>query len=217
MRPLAPSRPPQPVVLLPDDARGAFRPGACLKAILLTLVAFAPGCARERRAASQPLALSVRAAADTGTMDRLEIRPPRPARAWLARVMPAPPGAIRAPLPDAAPDTVMPESPAAPVLEVVPGLLPPVLRGVASLALPAGLPGAHARGFVSVLLDVRVSETGEVTDVLAAGGDADSALAAAASACVQRMRFYPARRAGEPVAVWCRQRFDFGPSGTASP
>jgi hypothetical protein len=27
------------------------------------------------------------------------------------------------------------------------------------------------------------------------------------------MRFYPARRAGRPVAVWCRERFDFGGEG----
>src|SRR5437870_2328073 len=133
------------MLALLDDARRALRPGACLAAILLTaLVPFAPGCAREHRAASQPLALSVEPAADTGTMPRLEIRPPRPARAWLARVAPAPPGAIRTPLPDAAPDTVLPESTAPPVLEVEPGLLPPVLRGVASLTLPAGLADAHA-------------------------------------------------------------------------
>jgi len=24
------------------------------------------------------------------------------------------------------------------------------------------------------------------------------------------MRFYPALRGGRPVAVWCRQRFEFG-------
>ena len=72
------------MLALLDDARRALRPGACLAAILLTaLVPFAPGCAREHRAASQPLALSVEPAADTGTMPRLEIRPPRPARATL--------------------------------------------------------------------------------------------------------------------------------------
>jgi len=150
-------------------------------------------------------------------MERLEVRPPRPARAWLARVTPARPGATHAPLPEAAPDTLPPEVAAPPVLQVEPGLMPPVLREAAALTLPVGLTGAPGRRLESVVLDVRVSETGEVTDVLAAGGSADSALVEAASACVKRMRFYPARRDGEPVAVWCRQRFDFGPDGTVRP
>jgi TonB family protein len=185
--------------------------------LLSVLVLSLPGCAREHRTASQALALSVRASADTGRMERLEIRPPRPARAWLARVTPAPPGAFHAPLPEAEPDTLVPEVATPPVLEVEPGLMPPLLRDAAALTLPAGLPGARERRFESVLLDVRVSEAGVVTDVLAAGGSTDSALVEAATACAERMRFYPARRGGEPVAVWCRQRFDFGPGGTARP
>src|SRR6266545_850269 len=42
-----------------------------------------------------------------------------------------------------------------------------------------------------------------------AGGSEDPARVAAATACARAMRFYPALRAGRPVAVWCRQRFDF--------
>lgn len=182
---------------------------------MLVLVLCAAGCGRERRAASQPLALSVSATADTGAMERLEIRPPRQARAWLARVTPERPRAVTLPLPAAAPDTLLPETPAPPVLEVTPGLIPPVLRDAAPLSLPASRAGARA--FESVELDVRVSEAGEVTDVLAPETGADSALVAAANACARHMRFYPARRDGVPVAVWCRQRFDFGPGAEARP
>lgn len=218
MRSRHPSHGPQPTAPLPDGLHGPLRPGAGVAPVLLSaLVLCLPGCAREHPARTQALALSVRAGADTGRMEHLEIRPPRPARAWLAGVTPARPGAISAPLPEAAPDTLLPEAPSPPVLQVEPGLLPPVLREAATLTLPAGLTGVRDHRFESVMLDVRVSETGEVTDVLGAGGSADSALVEAASACVKRMRFYPARRGGEPVAVWCRQRFDFGPGGAARP
>jgi outer membrane biosynthesis protein TonB len=172
------------------------------------------GCAREHAPSTQPLALSVSAAADTGSMERLEIRPPRPARAWLARVTPAPPGTLAPPLPAAEPDTLLPETASAPALDVEAGLMPPVLRDPARLIVPAA---SHSRHFESVELDVRVSETGEVTNVLEAGGGADPELVEAARACARQMRFYPARRAGEPVAVWCRQRFDFGPDGASRP
>src|SRR6516164_2674604 len=65
-----------------------------------------PGCGRERRAAPQSLPLAVAAGADTGVMTHLEIRPPRQARAWLARVGPERPLAPAVPLPAAEPDTV---------------------------------------------------------------------------------------------------------------
>jgi TonB family protein len=57
-------------------------------------------------------------------------------------------------------------------------------------------------------VDVRVAEDGSVSDARWAGGG-DSALAAAAIRCALDMRFFPALQAGRPVAVWCRQRFDF--------
>jgi TonB family protein len=212
------SRRPQPAAPPLDGARGLLRPGALLARVLLAALAlWLLGCGREQRTGAQALALSVRAGADTARMEHLQIRPPRPARAWLARVTPAPPGMTFAPLPDAAPDTLLPEPAAPPTLEVEPGLMPPVLRDAAPLTLPPGPAGRRARRFESVILDVRVSERGEVTDVLEAGGSPDSALAEAARACARRMRFYPARWRGEPVAVWCRQRFDFGPTGTPRP
>jgi len=199
----------------PDGAPDLLRPAAF---ILMSVLAFClPGCARERRAGAQALALSVRASADTGRMEHLEIRPPRQARAWLARVTPSRPGVLFPPLPEAAPDTLLPESAAPPALEVQAGLMPPVLREAAPLTLPVGPVGHRARRFESVVLDVRVSETGQVTDVIGAGGSTDPALVEAASACARRMRFYPARWGGAPVAVWCRQRFDFGPGGTTRP
>jgi TonB family protein len=70
------------------------------------------------------------------------------------------------------------------------------------------VPAAARAGMVE--LDVRVDETGVVTDAHWAGGSADSSLVAAAIACAEAMAFYPAQLAGRPVAVWCRQRFDFG-------
>jgi len=172
-----------------------------------------PGCGRERRAAPQSLPLAVAAGADTGVMTHLEIRPPRQARAWLARVGPERPLAPAVPLPAAEPDTVSADLVAPPALEIEPGLLPPVLREAAPLRLPSGDAPRH---FASVELDVRVDERGVVTDVIADRG-ADSRLVEAASACARAMRFYPARRGGAPVAVWCRQRFDFGPGAAVRP
>jgi hypothetical protein len=152
-------------------------------------------------------------AADSGGMGRLAVRPPE-ARAWLARVSrnppPRPTSVTREPapqvsLPEAAPDTAFPQSGAA--LAVDPGLVPPVPRGPPVLLVP---PRDYAGSGSVVLIDVHVSERGEVTDVLGPDAPADSALVAAAIACARRMRFYPARLAGEPVAVRCRQRFEFG-------
>jgi TonB family protein len=210
-------RRPQPAARLVVDARRALRPG--WRAALAWLALCAPGCGsgHPHEARPQPLPLSVRASADTAGMAHLEIRPPRPARAWLARVIPAPPGMLSPPLPEAGPDSVpsLPETP--PALAVGAGLMPPVLRAAAPLVLPRGREPSGPGRFEAVELDVRVSETGEVTDVIGVGGSADSALIESASACARRMRFYPARRGGEPVAVWCRQRFEFGPGGAARP
>jgi hypothetical protein len=201
-------------------------PGLTLAAALL-----ASGCARESDRAAAPAtraqgggqALPVRVAADTGGMERLLVRPPE-ARAWLARVsrhLPPPvtggtrdsppvtpvtrEPAPQVPLPEAAPDTAFPQSGVA--LAVDPGLVPPVPRGPAALLVP---PRGYTGSGSVVLIDVHVNERGEVTDVLGPDTRADSALVGAAIACARRMRFYPARLAGEPVAVWCRQRFEFG-------
>jgi len=65
--------------------------------------------------------------------------------------------------------------------------------------------GAHP-GVVE--LDVRVDESGGVSDAIWAGGSREPALVAAATACALGMRFHPAEQAGRRVAVWCRQRFE---------
>jgi protein TonB len=103
--------------------------------------------------------------------------------------------------PPQAPPEAPPES-NAPVdrLPIDDRLRPPVLRE------PLRAPIARlARGWVE--LDVRVDERGEVTDVRLASADADRAGVQAALAAARTLRYFPARKAGEPVAVWCRQRF----------
>jgi hypothetical protein len=186
---------------------------ACLPLALL----IAGGCARspEPEASRPPgragaLALAVHVFADTGRGGRLEVRPPG-ARVWLASVAPTR-GAMPSPaLPEATPDSLPPPDEAPPGLAVDSGLKPPVLRAPGTLALPPGWHGPR----VSVELDVRVDESGRVSDVFAAvvGSDSsglDAGLVEAARRCALGMRFYPALQAGRPVPVWCRQRFDFG-------
>jgi TonB family protein len=106
------------------------------------------------------------------------------------------------PVPSPAEVDVPPASP--PALEVDPRLEPPIPKHLGVLRVPRGARRA------SVDLDVRVAEDGTVSDALWAGGSGDSALVAAAVDCARAMTFYPALQAGRPVAVWCRQRFDFG-------
>ncbi|HKQ57251.1 MAG TPA: energy transducer TonB, partial [Candidatus Eisenbacteria bacterium] len=98
--------------------------------------------------------------------------------------------------------------PPPPALAVDEDLKPPLPRSSTPLAVPP-----RARGFVE--LDVRIDEQGSVSDALWAGGSEDPALVEPATRCALEMRFYPALRAGRAVAVWCRQRFDFGPAAGA--
>ena len=171
-------------------------------AVLLALGA----CDRSRPVERPASALPVDVYADTGRSVSLRASPPpgpppQPrASVWLARVSPA-----RAALPEAAasdPETLaVPASP--PGLAVDEGLKPPLPRTRGALTVPPG-----ARG--SVELDVRVDEEGGVTEAQWAGGSRDPAMVRAAIACARSMRFFPAQRAGRPVSVWCRQRFDFG-------
>lgn len=166
------------------------------------------GCGRDHDAAQPPRRLAVSVFADTGRTERLHVAPllarEREASVWLTRVTPTRPPAIEAPLPEAAPAPVENNEPLpSPALQVDPDLKPPILRAPGKLTIPP-----HARrGYVE--LDVRIGEDGSVTDALWAGGSADSALTEAATTCALAMRFYPALRAGQPTAVWCRQRFDF--------
>ncbi len=164
--------------------------------------------------APQPLALAVRVLADSGRATTLPVRTPAApkdtshgapvARAWLATVTPARDDLPSSPVPE--PDVSGGGALAAPpMLEVDPGLLPPVLRDPAALVVRAPRGARPA----SVELDVRVDEAGEVSDALWAGGSQDSLLVHAAIECALGMRFWPARRGDAAVAVWCRQRFDF--------
>src|SRR5262249_47446368 len=91
---------------------------------------------------------------------------------------------------------------------VDPALTPPLRLAAGALSAPHDAHGMPLNG--SVLLDVQVRERGNVTPVSRAGGSNDSALVRAPTATVRGMPFPPARRGEEPVAVGCRQRFDFG-------
>lgn len=175
---------------------------------VLALALALAGCGRPHAVEERPRALPVDVYADTGRTVPLAVEPPAAARqvpeaaVWLARVSPdrSPPGLSVA---DVAPDTLVLPPPRPPALAVDDDLKPPLPRERGTLVVPSG-----ARG--SVELDVRVDERGEVSEVRWAGGSRDSLVVGAAVACARGMRFFPAQRAGQPVAVWCRQRFDLG-------
>lgn len=170
---------------------------------MLALALFAIGCGRSEPRAGRPSSLAVNVLADSGRGERLHVTVPPPSAAvWLTRVSPARPRELEPalPVPTPAPVETAPEPP--PPLIVDEGLKPPIVRHAGTLRVPPGT----RRG--SVDLDVRVTEEGDVSDALWAGGSADGALVAAAISCALDMRFYPALQAGRPVAVWCRQRFD---------
>jgi hypothetical protein len=159
--------------------------------------------------ADAPLSLPLRVVADSGRGERWVVPAPQDARAWVSSVAPARAPMPSPPLPEAPPDSVLPELPSPPALAIDDNLKPPVLRTPALLRLPASLRKRdHA---ASVELDVRVDESGGVSDALWAGGSQDSVLVQSAIECALQMRFYSALLAGQPVAVWCRQRFDFAP------
>jgi TonB family protein len=174
------------------------------------LVAWAAlgGCGTKPRSSERPHAVPVDVFSDTGRAGPLRVvRPAEPAaqaEVWLTHVSPARERSLEPPDVESTAETLaaLPPPPP-PGLAVDEGLKPPIPRARAALAVPAG-----ARGFVE--LDVRVDERGRVAAALPAGGSGDSALVRAATDCALGMSFYPALRAGRPVAVWCRQRFDFG-------
>lgn len=157
--------------------------------------------------ADSAMSLPVRIFEDTGRTVRLDVNPP-PLKLWVARVSPSrAPEPASIPPPEPGPELPAGEAPAPPALAVDPDLKPPILRTPASLTLPA----ARKKVPRSVELDVRVGEDGTVSDALWAGGSDDSVLVRSAVESALGMKFYPALQAGRPVAVWCRQRFDFGP------
>lgn len=186
-----------------------------LHAIVLALIVLGCGTRGPQRSAPErrpPTELRVDVFADTGRTERLTVEPPArsgavappSARVWLAQVTPTRSTSIDAPLPVPSPGVVEEPPASPPPLEVDPRLEPPLARHVAALRVPR-----HVRR-ATVDLDVRVAEDGTVSDALWAGGSSDSALVQAAIDCAQSMTFFPARQAGRAVAVWCRQRFDFG-------
>ena len=163
------------------------------------------GCARSGRPQATSTALEVQVFSDTSRSMPLHVEPPPTARVWLRGVAIARPSAIDAPLPPAEPGAPPPDTVAPPALAIDPELKPPILRNAARLILPS----SRGRGAEAVELDVQVSDAGDVTDARWAGGSADTALAAAATACARAMTFHPALLGGQPVSVWCRQRFEF--------
>jgi hypothetical protein len=196
--------------------------------VAASLAGCGPDRAADRTAERAPFPLPVEVLGDTARAITLAVRPPeeggtsgRPpsagpeprdppggTRVWIARVTPAPPGAGGPPLPEPASEVPDPP-PAPPALDIDPGLDPPILRRAAPLVVPDAW-RARLRGRpVSVELDVLVGEDGEVAEVEWAGGTRDSLLLDAAARCAAAMSFYPALQRGQPIAVWCRQRFDF--------
>jgi hypothetical protein len=186
--------------------------------IPVVLIVAIAGCGRGNRS-DQRVRLPVDVFSDTarvmrfGTADSILGTAPRATRSdaipratvWLARVRPAPASGIEPTLAPSEPAEPQGGSwPAPPPLEVDEGLKPPIPRGSARL----GVPRDSGPGWVE--LDVRVDENGAVSDVAWAGGASDSAHIEAATAYAFAMRWFPALQGGRPVAVWCRQRIDFG-------
>lgn len=189
---------------------GAFRAPALL-ALLFAGACGEPDTREVREPASR---LPLRIEADSGRTIALAVPSPEQARAWLQRVSRTAPARVTPPVtldlpPPQAPPETLPVEPGTPEeLVIDEGLKPPILRRPALLRLPA------ERGRVLLVdLDVRVNETGEVSDARWAGESTDSSAVRAALDCARVMRFHPALQRGRPVAVWCRQRFEFGRGG----
>lgn len=184
----------------------------CVRAVALSSLLVVLGCGRGRAVEEAPRALPVDVFADTGRTYALRAEVPEvpveQARgaAWLARVSPSRGAIPEGPAIDPGHETLSVPLPEPPSLVVEEGLKPPLPRTRVPLAVPAGASG-------SVELDVRVDEDGTVSDAVWAGGTREPAMVRAAVDCARAMRFYPAQRAGRPVAVWCRERFDFGGEG----
>lgn len=187
------------------------------------LLLLASGCERKAKAPAHVPAvrLPIEVLADTGSRQSLPVAPPEAARAWLQRVQKdrpprVPPAEVAStpslavPPPEARPEAPPVTSEPLDVLVVDEDLHPPIPIGTAPLHVPPG----HGRS-VGVDLDVRVDEDGMVSDAVWAGGSEDSAAVAAVTACALAMRFHAAVQRGRPVAVWCRQHFEFGRGGAA--
>ncbi len=176
------------------------------------------GCGRvgSRPEHAPAVVLPLQVLADTARTTKLPVPPPDSARAWLesvqraappraARIAPPASGALDLPAPEARPAPPPISREPSDVLVVDDDLHPPIPIGVTPLRSPP----AHGRP-IGVDLDVRVDESGDVSDALWAAGSEDSLAVAAATACALAMKFHPALQRGRPVAVWCRQHFEFG-------
>jgi len=175
----------------------------------LTIVLLAAGCgARPERPAAvevgEPLAVTVLAdSAEAAGLPLASSSVLGPPRITLVRIAVARTD-LAVPLPEpepAAPPAAGREAVAA---EEDDALRPPIARGPAIVRLRTA-----RRGWLD--LDVRVDPRGRVSDAIVAGGDADSATVRAALEAARAQHWYPAVRRGQPVAVWCRQRFEAGP------
>jgi len=98
-----------------------------------------------------------------------------------------------------------PAAAAAPAPAETPELKPPIPRGSPHLAV-------SGRGG-KVTLDVRVDETGSVSDVELVETDADSLTVLAATNAALASRYFPALLGERRVPVWTRQVFDVAAQG----
>ncbi|MFN8587859.1 MAG: TonB family protein [Candidatus Eisenbacteria bacterium] len=127
-----------------------------------------------------------------------------PARVAFVRVSPRREGLhVPSPAPEAAAPEPHAEVPAIAALTADDELRAPILRDTVRVDRARA-----RRGWVE--LDVRVDEDGAVSDAMFAEGAADSAAVEAAIEAALAMKYWPAVRSGRAVAVWCRQRFEFG-------
>ena len=156
-------------------------------------------------AAPRDRTAGVRVFADSAASVRLAVRPPVTA-VRLAEAEPAQGAAPLPPLPSAAPDSAIPSSEGAAATAADDALHPPIPRAAGSLTVPPGIQHSEY-----VELELRVDERGSVSEFRWVGGSRDTAFVRAARDAAATLSFYPALLRGQPVAVWCHQRFDFTP------
>jgi hypothetical protein len=172
---------------------------------LLVALVFAPGCDSRAPSARTP-APRANVLADSSAAMRLEVRrpagtatPASPVEIAPERAAPGPPA-----VGDAAPGNPLPaEVPASGEPGMDPSFKPPILRFAPKLRVPSGAAGGD------VTMELRVEADGSVGSARWAAGVTDTACVRAARECALGMRFYAARRAGEPVVAWSRRRFEF--------
>ncbi len=168
------------------------------------MLAAALSCARRDRAATRPETL-----ADTATARAIErdrpvrlVLPLAPAGAGQVVYQGVAPARAQLDLPPPPADVAEPPAAAAPEPseQAAPQLKPPIPRGSPRVV-------ASGRGG-KVTLDVRVDESGGVSDVVLVDTDADSLTVLAATNAALASRYYPALLGERRVAVWTRQVFD---------